>query len=84
MAVPEAFSADDTRTKEQRSYSASRRADRPWRCYRPNHPAGNTASRWIPLLLCLCLCLGLGLVLGLEFVLEFLLEFGFGQSDREP
>jgi hypothetical protein len=45
--------------------AASRRADRPWRCYRPDHPAGNTAGKWVPLVL----------RLGLEF---FLLEFGFG------
>ncbi len=25
--------------------ATSRRADRPWRCYRPDHPAGNTASK---------------------------------------
>ena len=45
--------------------AASRRADRPWRCYRPDHSAGNTAGKWVPLVLCL----------GLEF---FLLEFSFG------
>ena len=29
--------------------AASRRADRPWRCYRPDHPAGNTTGQRVPL-----------------------------------
>ena len=42
-----------------------RRTDRPWRCYRPDHPAGNTAGQRVPLVL----------RPGLEFLL---LEFSFG------
>jgi len=37
-----------------------------WRCYRPDHPAGSTASKGVPLVLCL------------RFGLEFFLEFSFG------
>ena len=49
-------------------------------CYRPDHPAGNTANKGVPLILCLCLCLRFGLefILEFSFLLELLLEFSFG------
>jgi Protein of unknown function (DUF421) len=50
-------------------------------CYRPNDPAGNTASKAVPSVV--------GLLGLLEFLLEFglldcLLEFSRGQGDHEP